>query len=277
MKIKFVILAAILILLVLIFNGFANDENVAEFKPLELELGEEFTYVKYDKPKIVLNYGIFDATGDEVNDMIIVVGESTNEEGFYKNIDIVVYNCGEKTFSKGNLKKCEARITKLENYDLNADGVKDIVMICESPNSMKMMRVITYKNGETNEIFGIKENKGIIVQGVFLDGFKADINIKNLKLQKSYNLDEYKDSYIKNGFYAENGKLLSTTKTISSSKFTEIEFVELSNCYGIKTKQNVKGVDNFDVVDKIETLWKFEGSKWIICEISSGVLGNLLY
>ena len=75
----------------------------------------------------------------------------------------------------------------------------------------------------------------------------------------------------------QNGKLISKDAMIKASKFTAVEFVMLSNSYGIKTKQLVKGFDNLDILDEIQVLWKYENGKWIPCEAQSVNVGNLLY
>ena len=113
--------------------------------------------------------------------------------------------------------------------------------------------------------------------GTFKDGFKAEVNFKTFNNKKVYDLSENKQNYIKGGFYAENGKLLSKNTGIKASKFTDIEFVMLSDSYGIKTKQLIKGFDNLDVLDEIQVLWKYENGTWIPCEAISMKFGNLLY
>ena len=40
----------------------------------------------------------------------------------------------------------------------------------------------------------------------------------------------------------------------------------------------LKNKDDLKVIlDEIEVLWKFEGGKWILCEVNSLKHGNLLY
>ena len=78
MKIKFVVLTGILILLVLMFNS-SEKQEFTEFDPLEIEIGQEFNQMKTDNPKIILNYAFFDTIGNSKKNMIIVVGEKTEE------------------------------------------------------------------------------------------------------------------------------------------------------------------------------------------------------
>ncbi len=276
MKIKFIILVAIVIALIMIFNNASREEEKISFDPLELELGQEFTALKSDKAKYVLNYSISDVTGDTVNDVIIVVGEKM-DEGKYTNFDVVVYDTDSEKIYKAINKKTASKVTKIESKDLTGDDLNDIIFICENEDKTLSVNVAAYKEGGFKEIFSERENEGVSVSGAFLDGFKADINLKTFGKKSTYDLKENKQNYITSGFYAENGKLLSKNMTIRASKFAEVEFVMLSNSYGLRTKQFIKGFDNLDILDEIQVLWKYENNKWIPCEAMSTKLGNLLY
>ena len=152
-----------------------------------------------------------------------------------------------------------------------------MILVLENENKTLDISVAMYEQGEFKEIFIKNNNEGVNVIGYFLDGFKAEINFKTFNYKKTYDLKENKRNYISSGFFAENGKLLSKNVSIKSSGFTSVEFVTLSNSYGIKTKQLIKGFDNLDVLDEVQVLWKYENGKWIPCEAISAKFGNLLY
>lgn len=276
MKIKFIVLTGILILLVLFFNS-SDKKEVVEFDPLEVEVGREFTQMKNDKPKIVLNYAFFDITGEEKNKMIMVIGEQTEEDMYYKNLDIVIYDTYAKKFISKSLKDFEGGVIKINNVDFDGNNVDEIMLVSENLDKTKNIRILKNNSGDLMELFNEKNNKGINGDGYFQDGFKSVLYLKNLNKELIYNLEDYKGNYISSGFFAENGKLISDKKKVSISNFTEIELVKLSESYGLKTKQKVKGFDNLDILDEIEILWKYEAGKWLICEANSLKHGNLLY
>ena len=276
MKIKFIILVAIVISLIMVFNNASSNEENTSFNPLKLELGQEFTALKSDKTKYVLNYTILDVTGDSKNDVIIVIGENS-EGGKYKNFDVLVYDVASENLIKTISEKGESKVTKIEVKDLTGDGIGDVILVLENENKTLDISVAMYEQGEFKEIFIKNNNEGVNVIGCFLDGFKAEINFKTFNYKKTYDLKENKRNYISSGFFAENGKLLSKNVSIKSSGFTSVEFVTLSNSYGIKTKQLIKGFDNLDVLDEVQVLWKYENGKWIPCEAISAKFGNLLY
>lgn len=276
MKIKFIVLTAILILLVLLFNS-SEPKDVISFDPLEVEIGKEFNQIKTDAPKIVLNYAFFDTTGDSKNNMIIAIGEKTEEDMYYKNIDVVVYDAYNNSFNSKSLKGFEGGTIKINNADFDGDNINEIMFVGENLDKTKNIRVIKNNSGDLIELFGEKNNRGANGDGLFLDGFKGRLYLKDFNKELNYALEDYKENYISSGFFAENGKLVSDKKKISMSHFTEIELVELSKSYGIKTKQKVKGFDNLDILDEIEVLWKFESGRWIPCEANSLKHGNLMY
>ena len=276
MKIKFVVLTGILILLVLMFNS-SEKQEFTEFDPLEIEIGQEFNQMKTDNPKIILNYAFFDTIGNSKNNMIIVVGEKTEEELIYKNIDLILYDAYTKSFTQKSLKGYQGGVIKITNADFDGDSIAEIMLTSDNLDKTKNVRIIKNSSGDLIELFGEKNNKGITGNGYFLDGFRGMIHFREINKELTYDLVDYKENYINSGFFAENGKLISDKKRIGMSNFTEIELIELSKSYGIKTKQKVKGFDNLDILDEIEVLWKFEGGKWILCEVNSLKHGNLLY
>lgn len=279
MKIKFIILVVILIILMTLFNVISNSDGEVLFKPLELEVGEEFTSLKYDKPMYVLNYAIEDVTGDNEKDMVIIIGERNlvAEDNMAKNIDVVVYEPTNNIFIKSGLKKCEGVSSKIITADVNGNQINDVILLTENEDMTRNMRVITIENGICKEIFKLKDNKSINMIGTFMDGFKAQLSAKKINYSTEIDLKDKKENYVTSGFYNENGKLASDKKNITLSNFIEVELVELNNQYGIKTSQYLKGFDNLDILDQINIIWKYENGEWKIKEAEGENLGNLLY
>ncbi|MBQ9279831.1 MAG: hypothetical protein IJ215_02120 [Clostridia bacterium] len=280
MKKKFVILVIVLILMIMIFNAFSKkNTDSMEFKPIDIDVGEEFTNLSYDQPMYVLNYAIKDVTGDGRNDMIIVIGEKDNimENGPANNIDVVVYNSSGENFIKGGLKKCTGKAPRIMTANVDESENDEIILVTENEDTTKNIKVLSITDNVCKEIFKPRDNKGLVVSGYFMDGFKVYVSIRKLKLETYIDIKDYKDSYMNNGFYDADGRVLSENKNITSGNFVEVELVQLNGQYGIKTVQRIKGFDNLDILDEIEVLWKYEGGNWNIKEANSKRLGNLLY
>lgn len=280
MKIKFVVLVIILIILICIFNVVSNNNHKqVEFKPLELEIGEEFTDIKYNNPMYIINYGISEVTGDNENDMIIVVGEKSTDPSdlFVNNMDVIVYDTANKEFKKAEMKKCNAIAPKFMFGDLDGDGINDIILITENEDTTKNIRILNVKNNSINEIYGTKERRELEVTGYFMNGFKAYISFKKVKYEGNLDLSNKKENYVTSGFYNEEGKVLTDSLRIRSSGFTSVELVEVNGQKGLKVTERVKGFDNLDILDQIQVLLKYENGSWNIKEAKGDILGNLLY
>lgn len=279
MKIKLIWLIIILIIIGIIFSVINNNGiESLEFKALELNVGDEFTYIEYDKPMYVLNYLMEDVTGDNTKDMVIMIGEKNAVDDIdAKNIDVAIYEPIEKCFYNLKLKKYEGEMPRINVSELTGDNILDIVLTVNDGFGNMNMRIISGQNGEFKEIFKNRDNKGIIFTGNFIDGFKAYIKCSQYSKELAMDLSDRKENYVTNGFFDEAGRLLKTNTKITSSGFVNIDFVQLDGYYGIQTTQRIVGFDNDDLLDEINVIWKYESGKWIAKEAKGNNIGNLLY
>lgn len=278
MKYKLFWLILALIVIGMIFFTLNNDgvEN-GEFKPLELNVGDEFSYIKYNNNMYVLNYIMEDVTGDGRKDMILVIGEKNSVEDIKaNNMDIVVYEPVDGKFYNLNMKKFNGEMPRIITSELNGDGVQDIAVQAHENGNISM-RVITWNNTEFEEIFKQKDNKGIVFCGEFMDGFK--VYLKCQKYNKEINLDlkDRKENYVTNGFFDESGRLQKMDKKVTTSGFSNIQFVQLDGYNGIQTVQRIIGFDTDDLLDELTVIWKYENGKWNVKEAKGNNVGNLLY
>lgn len=278
MKAKFIFIVLTLIFLITLINNITKNDEETLFKPLELDVGDEFTNLNYEKTMYVLNYGIGEVTGDNENDMVIIIGEKEEpKELNAQNIDVVVYDTLNKSFIKGTLRKCSGMSPKVIINDIDGNNISDIILVTENEDMTKNIRVLTVKEGESKEIFKAKDNKGLLISGAFLDGFKATLSSKKINFERNIELNDKKENYITSGFYDDEGRVIASKKDIVTSNFTSVELVLLNGQYGIKTTQRIKGFDNLDIIDEIEVIWKYENGTWSIKEAMGEKLGNLLY
>lgn len=278
MKNKLFWLILILAICAIVFSIVKGptEENV-DFKPLELNVGDEFLNIKYDNKMTVLNYTIKDVTGDGTSDMIIVLGEKEKvDDLFASNMDIVIYEPNEQKFYNLNLKKMNGEMPKLDTYELTGDGILDIILTSNEEGNINT-RIASYDNGEFKEILKAKDNKGVIFTGQFLDGFKA--NIKNDKYNKEVTMDlkDRKENYITSGFYDESGRLLKSDCKIKTTNFVRVEYVQLDGYFGLQTTQRIVGFNDDDLLDEITAIWKYENGKWVVKEAKGICIGNILF
>ena len=276
MRKRFLFIVLLLVGSILLFNIFDQEENVVDFDPLKIEIGEVFECLNYEKEMYILNYEISDMDNDSENDIVIVLGEKTDTNDVYKNIDVILYNKATETFITSKLKNFDGKQPKIELNDIDGDGFKDVIVITILENKDNSMRIISFKDNIAKELFKSREGKGLEITGQILDGFKSKIVIKNLKKEFEIDLSENKENYIASGFYLENGKLNTDKTKVSSAGIYNIEFVKVDDKVGIKYKERIKGFDNLDIIDQMEIFIKYDNGNWIIVEVVSERFGKIV-
>lgn len=267
-----------LIIIAIIFSVVGNNgENVENFKPLELEVGDVFTYIDYSNTMYVLNYAMADVTGDDIKDMIIMVGEKESVDATNAtNIDVVVYDSSEEKFYNLNLKKYNGESPRIETYDMTGNGILDIILIVNTYRETEV-RIVSMQNMEFKEIFKAKDNKGITFTGNFLDGFKVYVKSAKYGKEVNLNVEDRKVNYVSKGYYDESGRLLKENAKVTTSGFSAVEIIQLDRYFGLQTTQRILGFDEEDLLEEIVSIWKYEDGKWKLKESKGNKIGNLLY
>ena len=272
---KFLVLVLILLVLIMFFNNISNNQEVAEFNPLELEIGDVFDYLNTEESRIVLNYEIGDVTGDAENDMVIVIGKKSGDDLLCQNMNVILYDIKNSKFRDANLKKYSGSLPKIHLKDIDGDAINDAIVISDMENRGQQLRIVSFSGDAPKEIFNEKNGKGLEITGSLLDGFKASMKIKKLKKEVYIDLSENKGNYITSGFYMENGKLKTDKTNVMSAGISDIDFVQLDNQTGIRFVERVKGFDNLDIIEQIEVLMKYENGNWMIVEVKGERTGSL--
>lgn len=279
MNIRKIVLMLIAIgLIALAFSRLNQEEKVVK-SPISIEVGQEFTEIDYPQTKYVLNYKIADLNGDSVNDVVILVGEKEGVDSTKaKNVDVVVFDGALQIYNNANIKKLEGENARLELADLTGDSLLDIIVVLNTTDGDKTIRVITTEKECFKEIFREKDNQYIRFNGDFIDGFKVNLTNRKLNINKELNLNNNSTILIENGVFDKSGKYLNTdVSKIKTTGFIDIEFIQLTGSMGLKTKQRIVTHDNKNIIEEISIIWKYEEGKWQIKEAIGVRLGNLLY
>lgn len=278
MKKRMISLFVVVTIIIVIFSNIAmNKQKSEDFKPLELNVGNEFTSISYPNKMYVLNYVVGDFIGNNVKNMMIVIGEKENvQDTWSENIDIVLYDTNKNEFIKGNIKNFSGNSPKLIVGDFTGDTKLDLFAFVEDEGEIQA-RAVSYENENLNEIFKLKNNTGIAFNCKFLDGFKAQIDSRKYNRQFTVDLSDRKENYITKGLYDEAGRLFNTEAKIKAGKIELIESVQLNDRMGIRTIQKIRGIDNYDMIDEIEVIYKFEDNKWDVKDARGLKIGNILY
>ena len=274
------IIVIVLIIIAIFSKIFTNDTNTEEFKPLEKNIGDEFTEISYPNKMFIINYEIADITGDGDKDMVFLIGE--NSEGtdmtnnVITNMDVVLYDVANGTFIKAGARKLNGKNNKIITSDFTGNGTQDVMIISEEAGR-KSIRIYTYEDSKLKEIWKERNNKGLVFDGEFIDGFKVQLVNKKLNIDKAIDVSSNEEEYKNNSFYNASGKLLSENKSVTTTPFCTLEVVSLNDRSGVKTTQRIYGINENDIIDEITVVWKYQDGKWQIVEAKGIKLGNLLY
>lgn len=278
MRTKIVWIIVFLIFLFSVALNLITNKDVEVVKPVDINVGDEFTSISYPKTMYVLNYVIGDITGDNVNDMVIVVGNKNSvDDKIATDIDVVVYDSSSSNYYKAGLKKYSGELASINLADFVISAKYDVLVSVKDESNYYNVRIVSFDNGEFKEIFRQKNNLGVTFSGNFLDGFKASVKCRKLNIENVLDLSNRKDNYILTGLYDDSGKLLKSDVKIYTGAFTNVEIVQLTGSKGLKTTQRIVGVDGLDIIDEIVVIWKLEDGKWQMKEAIGNKQGNLLY
>lgn len=279
MKKRNVMIIIIAIAVIALAFSKLNKEEPEVESPINIEVGQVFTAIEFSQTKYVLNYKIADLNGDSVNDVVILVGEKESVEATQaKNVDVVFYDGALQKYSQADLKKLEGESPRLEMADVTGDSLPDIILILNTQEGDKTIRVITLEKESLKEIFKEKDNQYIRFTGKFVDGFKVSLSNRKLNVNQELDLSSNSDSYVQNKVFESSGKCIeSDNNKLKTTGFVDMEFVQLTGCMGIKTKQRIVTADGKNIIEEISIIWKYEEGKWQIKEATGLKLGNLLY
>ncbi len=273
---KFVwIIVIVLIVLAIFMKSFSGDKEKTEFKPIDKNVGDEFTELSYPNTMYIVNYAVADVTGDSVEDMILLIGEKIDESNNYQNMDVVVYDTANATFTKADARKFNGGSNKIVIKDFTGEQILDIMIVNETDKMN--VRIFTYCDGKLSEMWKERNNKGLVFSGNFLDGFKVEVVNKKLNWNGSLDLSSQKQDYINDSLYDDSGKLLDENKKIGTTGFVSVETVQLNDREGLRTLQRIIGNNDMDILDEIEAVWKYQDGKWQMVEVKGLKVGNLLY
>src|SRR5699024_509526 len=203
-----------------------------------------------------------DLTGDGFREHIILKGSLFSEKSnFYRDVwlDIASPFAHQWKISLEGGYNPEVRM-----IDLNHDHTPDLLYrVAKDEDSLQYFhQLYTLKKGTAQQIPTPKHHH---IQGKFLDDFKVEIKINPAMKPIIKNISNDKQHYIEEKIYKENGELLKE-KSIKPKPINALEptLISKTKGYGLKSRQQVKGLGNDDILGEIETLWYYQNEKWIV-------------
>ncbi len=279
-----IILCIIIVILLTLFIWYKWIYNKTEVPQkveiLQIVLGEKFTLVDELKDKYILDYSLIDLDNDNCKDDIILVGEKEKQsDTFAKNMNLVVRNGNNGKYNICEVIGVQGYQSHIGIFDVTNDGTLDIAIFSNLGRRENAINVaiFKYEKNTFTQIFALDNSKNIDITGQYLDSYQAQITVNNFNKTFVADISDKKQYYIRNKIYDENDKLIKDNISIKSKKANMLEQIELQDgVYGIKTIQNLIGIDKTDIIDVIEVKWKYEKNEFVIYEIIGERCGRLL-
>lgn len=276
----FIIILILAVIGIVIFLGNDKTEMIQNVEKLDIVHGEKFTYIEEYKDKYIIDYQLQDITNDNIKDDLILLGDKENVNDVYaKNICLVIRDGNSGKYYDSNLKNMDGYETNIQVKELTNDNVMELMITSNVGGGInnKLYTILRYENEKISEIFNTKNCNGLNVKGEFLDNYSAKIKIEKVKNDINIDLTDQKEYYSKKRIYDENNKLINKDVKITTYPINNLEKIELEGKQiGIKTYQNIMGVDKTDILDVIECTLKFEKNKFEVVQIESQKIGKLL-
>ncbi|MEI3605437.1 hypothetical protein SPD48_07010 [Pseudogracilibacillus sp. SE30717A] len=154
----------------------------------------------------------------------------------------------------------------LQLIDLTHDQTFDLLYsVAKDENKHQFnYQLYTLKNNVVKQLPIPKHNH---IQGKFINDFKIELQINPNMKPIIKDISNNKHSYIEEGLYEENGKLIEE-KNLKIPPIEKLEPVLISKSkgYGLKSYQPIKGVNNEDVFGEIITLWYYQKDRWLVLQ-----------
>jgi hypothetical protein len=219
---------------------------------------------------IVLDQQTGDVTGDGKPDGFFLVGRKPDANSkFADDLTIVIKDGASQNTITMKLPNIGGYDSKIFVGDFSGDKVSDVFVKIPTGGSGGIIehRIVTFI-GEPQIIFGAQENKGIVITGRFVEGFKAELAEDVTKRKVTVDLANKRDRYVKANVYDTNGVVLRE-QNIQASSLGLLEPIDIDGdgVYEIKGQQRVPGIANADTVANIYSLLKYQDGKWIAKQI----------
>ncbi|MBM7854023.1 hypothetical protein JOC37_000395 [Desulfohalotomaculum tongense] len=250
--------------------GFANANTQND----EFKIGNKFTVsdLKMGDKAYVVDYKSEDVTGDNIKDNVILVGTKEISDIFCDTLTVVVQDGKTKEYSKATYENFSGYQDEEMLFigDFDGDKVKDVMVSAPTGGSGGVVEhmIAAFKDNKPHIIFTDKENTGVDIAGKYIDGYKVEIEFKNLNKKIALDVSANKKSYKEEGIYNDNGKLLKELKPWINP-FSKLEAIEYDGdgTFELRGYQKIAGSCNADTISYVESILKFENNKWNTKEI----------
>lgn len=227
---------------------------------------------------IILERQTGDVTGDGKADGVFLIGRKPDSTSkFADDLSIVIQDGASQNTITIKLPNVGGYDSKIFVGDFSGDKVSDVFVKIPTGGSGGIIahRIVTFIGGP-QIFFGAEENKGVVIAGRFMEGFRAELAETVTKRKVTVDLANKRDRYVKANVYDANGAILRE-QSIQASSLGSLEPIDIDGdgTYELRGQQRVPGIANADTVANVYSTWKYQDGNWTAkqIEVSSLLLG----
>lgn len=203
-----------------------------------------------------------DITGDGLREYFKLQGTLlSNKSNYYRDVWL---NISSPFAKQWKISFNGGYDPSIQLIDLNQDNVFDLFYQIAKDEKKQQYdyQLYSLKNGDIHQI-PLPEHH--YIQGEFLRDFKISLQMNPKSKPIMIDVANKKNKYMKENIYDEDGKLIEK-KRIIIHPISHLEPILISESkgYGLKSSQPISGLNDNDLLGRVETLWYFKNDKWII-------------
>lgn len=213
---------------------------------------------------ITISKNSVDITGDGKKDSVYMQAiPYQDEHSFLKSILVDIKASNGKNFK---IKLDSGTRPSISFPDLNHDGVKDLFIVIPTGGSGGILQGYLY----TLKGFVLKDltiPKALEIESHFLNGYKAEINIKASGKTYQFDLRDRKKQYDLLGLY-RLGRLNEPTELMVQG-YSVLKPISLpGQMKGLRAIQRISGIANSDTIGIVESVWALKNNIWNLERVS---------
>ncbi|MEJ8777732.1 hypothetical protein [Pseudogracilibacillus sp. ICA-222130] len=222
----------------------------------------EETSLQEDQHQTTISTMEEDVTKDGRKEKIELYGTYLSETTtFLKNVSISITN---ETNKKWHIALKEGYDPTVSFIDITNNGTMNILykVALNKERTMYDTQIYEFQHGSFKKI---PLPHPVQLDGKFQHGFTVILRDPIQNDTFNIALDGKEDQYTKANIYDTNGTLLKKQKVhISPIINTETVTIHTANGYSIKTTQFVAGIDKYDLLAKIDSIYHYQNGKWTL-------------
>lgn len=217
----------------------------------------------------LVSEAIGDVDGDGVSEIIDLMGSPVVDKSSYIGDMYVIV----KDSRAANV-KYYIRPKDLGGYDayvtladVTGSGAANVIIAAPTGGSSGMVdyRILDFTGNKPEEIFSSLDNRGIQVNGSYLDGYRARLSFPSIGQEVVLDLSKDKDAYTALNVFDEDGNVRLSGLRPAAQGISQLMTADTNGdgMDAVITIQKVLGVINSSPLGYVRTRWAYRAGAWV--------------